>query len=38
MLIRTINYDGATQPNEIIYHGTIRNGRNADLIVEKNEY
>ena len=28
----------ATQPNEIIYHGTIRNGRNATIIVEKNDF
>ena len=28
---------GATQPNEIIYYGTIRNGRNAIITVMKNE-
>jgi len=32
-----INYINPTQPNEIIYYGTIRNGRNATLTVVKNE-
>ena len=28
---------GATQPNEVIFYGTIRNGRNATITVMKNE-
>ena len=33
-----IDYFGGTQPNEIIYHGTIRNLRNATITVVKNNY
>ena len=33
-----LNRIGATQPNEIIYHGTIRQGRNATIIVKKNDF
>ncbi len=29
---------GATQPNELIYYGSIRNGRNATLVIKENEY
>ena len=29
---------GATQPNELIYLGTIRDGRNASLIVKENDF
>ena len=32
-----LSYINPTQPNEIIYYGTIRNGRNANLTVMKNE-
>ena len=32
-----LNKFGVTQPNEIVYHGTIRNGRNATIVVMKNE-
>lgn len=30
--------NGATQPNEIIYNGTLRNGRNAILDVKENDF
>ena len=33
-----LDYNGGTQPNEIVYHGTIRNGRNATITVVKNNY
>ena len=29
---------GATQPNELIYRGTIRDGRNATLNVKENDF
>ena len=29
---------GATQPNELIYNGSIRNGRNATLVIKENGY
>ena len=29
---------GATQPNELIYNGTLRNGRNAILTVKENDF
>ena len=32
-----LRYINPTQPNEIVYHGTIRNGRNAILTVMKNK-
>ncbi|WP_349943818.1 hypothetical protein ABFV83_10960 [Lacrimispora sp. BS-2] len=30
--------DGATQPNELIYQGAIRSGRNATLNVKENDF
>lgn len=29
---------GATQPNELIYNGAIRDGRNATLVVKENNF
>ena len=29
---------GATQPNELIYNGSIRNGRNATLVIKENGF
>ena len=30
--------EGATQPNELIYLGAIRDGKNADLVVKENTF
>lgn len=29
---------GATQPNELIYMGTVRNGRNATFSIKENNF
>ena len=29
---------GTTQPNELIYNGSIRNGRNATLVIKENGF
>ena len=30
--------NGTTQPNELIYNGAIRDGRNADIIIKENDF
>ena len=30
--------NGVTQPNELIYFGTLRNGKNANFIVKENDF
>ena len=34
----SLSIEGATQQNELIYRGTIRNGRNATIIVKENDF
>lgn len=33
-----LSSQGATQPNELIYNGSIRNGKNATIIVKENTF
>lgn len=30
--------NGVTQPNELIYFGTLRNGKNANFIAKENDF
>lgn len=33
-----LSFEGATQPNELIYYGSIRNGKNAIIVIKENDF